>query len=299
MNGIYILCVAIGVCITIPCWIMNANYRQELSCASGIWLRGKLPRLDVVILVALHIFWSCERVDAFFYEETKYIGPITGICQANGPNPSVHTEPNLYEKAANDKETSGGDPIPTISHLEDPSVYINRNIPLKSYRERLPWFVNSPGSFASFIRHIYQPFQVMGLFPIVSFACLQYGTAIAWLAILATTEASLFALPPYNFSTIAIGNLNIAPFIGFLFGSVFGGPINDWSIVRLARRNRGIYEPEMRLRLYIIPVLAMAAGLLMYGLTLAKVCQQSICEHFLGLTVSRECIGSCLPQAQG
>jgi MFS family permease len=126
-----------------------------------------------------------------------------------------------------------------------------------------------------------------------------FNTAIAWLAILATTEASLFALPPYNFSTIAIGNLNIAPFIGFLFGSVFGGPINDWSIVRLARRNRGIYEPEMRLRLYIIPVLAMAAGLLMYGLTLAKVCQQSICEHFLGLTVSRECIGSCLPQAQG
>lgn len=235
----------------------------------------------------------------FFYEETKYIGPITGICQANGPNPSVHTEPNLYEKAANDKETSGGDPVPTISHSEDLSVHINRNIPLKSYRERLPWFVNSPGSFASFIRHIYQPFQVMGLFPIVAFVCFQYGTAIAWLAILATTEASLFALPPYNFSTIAIGNLNIAPFIGFLFGSVFGGPINDWSIVRLARRNRGIYEPEMRLQLYIIPVLAMAAGLLMYGLTLAKVCQQSICEHFLGLTVSRECIGSCLLQAQG
>lgn len=181
----------------------------------------------------------------FFYKETKYIGPITRICQANGLNLSVHTKLNLYKKVANNKETLGGDPVPTISYLEDLSIYINRNIPLKSYREQLPWFINSLRSFASFICYIYQPFQVIGLFPIVAFVCFQYSTAIAQLAILITTKASLFTLLPYNFSTIAIGNLNIAPFISFLFRSVFSGPINNQSIVHLARQNRGIYKLEM------------------------------------------------------
>ena len=211
----------------------------------------------------------------FFYEETKYIGPtITSVRQVDESEPSQRAKPYDYEKTSNECGPLGVVPAPTISHAPESSCHTARNISLKSYRERLPWVVNSPGSFTDFIRHIYQPFQILALFPIVTFACFQYGTAIAWLAILATTEASLFAYAPYNFGTIAIGNLNIASFIGFLLGSMFGGPINDWSIIRLARRNKGIYEPEMRLHLYIIPVLAMAGGLLAYGLTLAKVCQQ-------------------------
>ena len=208
----------------------------------------------------------------FFYEETKFVGRITmnGLRQANVSEASHHTMSNNH-KPVKEEEALVVDTGPTVSYPAESFILADRNIPLKPYRERLPWFVNTPGSFASFIRHIYQPFQVMALFPIVAFACFQYGTAIAWLSILATTEANLFASPPYNFGTIAIGNLNIATFVGFLFGAVFGAPVNDRLVVRLARRNRGVYEPEMRLHFYIFMVLAVTAGLLMYGLTLAKV----------------------------
>ncbi|KAH7323818.1 serine/threonine kinase 16 [Rhexocercosporidium sp. MPI-PUGE-AT-0058] len=242
MNGIYIIIVAIGNYLG-P--VASGYIANSQGWAWSFWWTGILFGIANVLML-------------FFYEETKYIGPImTGLRQADESDPSQHTRPN-HSGAAKEKETLGVDPVPTVSHPTESSVLDNRNIPLKSYRERLPWFVSSPGSFASFIRHIYQPFQVMVLFPIVTFACFQYGTAIS------------FCLPPYSFGTIAIGNLNIAPFIGFLLGAVFGGPVNDWLIIRLARRNKGIYEPEMRFHLYIIPVLAVTAGLLMYGLTLAK-----------------------------
>lgn len=45
----------------------------------------------------------------------------------------------------------------------------------------------------------------------------------------------------------------------------------DWLIVRFARRNGGVYDPEMRLWLICVPASAMVSGIFVYGLTIAKV----------------------------
>jgi hypothetical protein len=118
--------------------------------------------------------------------------------------------------------------------------------------------------------HYYQPFLFLFTFPIVAFGALQYGLNISCLGILAGTQSSLYPLPPYNFSTIGVGNISIAPTIGSILGSLFGGPLVDWFLLALAKRNGGIYEPEMRLYLFIVPGLLMPAGLMMYGLTIAQ-----------------------------
>ena len=47
---------------------------------------------------------------------------------------------------------------------------------------------------------------------------------------------------------------------------IWGGPLSDWYILRRARQNKGIMEPEFRLWLLVLPAILNSAGLLMYGL---------------------------------
>jgi hypothetical protein len=62
--------------------------------------------------------------------------------------------------------------------------------------------------------------MILFAFPAVAFSALQYGSTLVWFSILATTEATYFAAPPYNFSPVGIGLLNLPPFIGCLFGTI-------------------------------------------------------------------------------
>jgi len=45
----------------------------------------------------------------------------------------------------------------------------------------------------------------------------------------------------------------------------------DWWIVKRAKRNGGVYEPEMRIELFWLPAVGMVVGVFLYGLTIAKV----------------------------
>lgn len=88
---------------------------------------------------------------------------------------------------------------------------------------------------------------------------------------MAVTESIYFSGDPYDFSTIGIGLLNIPPFIGSIVAAFYAGPLSDWSIIWLAKRNEGVYEPEMRLYLIVFPVIIGPIGMFTYGYTLAKV----------------------------
>jgi hypothetical protein len=71
--------------------------------------------------------------------------------------------------------------------------------------------------------------------------------------LLGAVVSQIFGAPPYNMSTVAVGNLTgIAPFIGSALGTVFGSWACDKTVQILAARNNGVYEPEFRL--LVIPV---------------------------------------------
>jgi hypothetical protein len=83
-------------------------------------------------------------------------------------------------------------------------------------------------------------------------------------------QAIYFTLPPYNFSSSGVGLLNIPTFIGSILGGFFGGQLSDYSIQWLARRNGGVYEPEMRLWLALPSVVIIPAGYFMFGLSVSQ-----------------------------
>lgn len=79
--------------------------------------------------------------------------------------------------------------------------------------------------------------------------------------------AQLFTAPPYNFSVGDVGLVSIAPLIASFCGFV-AGPLNDWVVKRLARLNKGIYEPEFRLSLNILTLILGVIGFFGFGAAL-------------------------------
>lgn len=56
--------------------------------------------------------------------------------------------------------------------------------------------------------------------------------------------------------------------IGSTLGLLICGPISDWVVVRLAKRNNGVYEPEMRFWVFIPFVPFQIAGAWWFGYSL-------------------------------
>ena len=93
------------------------------------------------------------------------------------------------------------------------------------------------------LKIIIRPFPML-LFPQVLYAFITYGLTTSWLIVLGSVAALIFGAPPYNFSVGNIGLLGIAGLIVSILGFI-AGPINDYLCKFLARRNNGIYEPEV------------------------------------------------------
>lgn len=148
---------------------------------------------------------------------------------------------------------------------------IDSTMPINTWRQRLRFTTPTPESLP---RLFVIPLHVITL-PHVFFTALQFASGVCWLVLYMSVVSIIFAQPPYNFTTFGIGCMTLGPFVGNIFGSVYGGPLSDWVIVRLARRNGGVFEPEMRLYPLVVPTIAMAGGIIMFGVTADKVSQFS------------------------
>ncbi|KAH6976858.1 major facilitator superfamily domain-containing protein [Ilyonectria destructans] len=191
---------------------------------------------------------------AFCYEETVY----TPMVRGDIPDDIDGIEQDRKSK------TTGAD---TLSMEQSNTL---ADIPLKSYWQRMSLFTTASGGSSALFIHIYRPFILLFTFPGVAFVALVYGSQLAWLAILLNVQAIYFTLPPYNFSSSGVGLLNIPTFIGSILGGFFGGQLSDYSIQWLARRNGGVYEPEMRLWLALPTILITPAGYFMFGLSVSQ-----------------------------
>lgn len=113
---------------------------------------------------------------------------------------------------------------------------------------------------------IFRPFGML-LFPQVLYGFITYGLSTSWLVVMISVMAQLFSGPPYNFSVSAIGLISIAALVASLLGFV-AGPLNDWTVKKLARWNNGIYEPEFRLSLNVLTLILGVIGFFGFGATL-------------------------------
>ncbi|OOF91810.1 hypothetical protein ASPCADRAFT_399706 [Aspergillus carbonarius ITEM 5010] len=244
MNGLYMTMVMIGSFLT-PMAAGTQATRQG-------W-RASYRTLGIFDAILFVLF-------VVFYEETKYTRVISGIdsspeitvdnvkadCKRDIDRPTSRTETN---------------PTPPDHHGLD------YTIPMKTWKQRfaLITYTSEP-----ILPYFYRPFFVLASFPAVLFCAMQYAFGVVWLTILSSVLSLVFPLPPYRFTSEQIGFMSVGPFVGNLIGSIYGGFLGDWSILFFAKRNKGYYEPEMRLYILHLPALTLAGGLIMFGATIAR-----------------------------
>jgi hypothetical protein len=147
---------------------------------------------------------------------------------------------------------------------------LDQSIPRKSYWQRLSLITTTKGPWTLFARHAYQPFFIMFTIPGVGYICLVYAVLLSWGVVMSAAQSTYMLDPPYSFNSTQIGLMNLAPFIGNTIGALVGGPITDWLVLKLAKRNNGIYEPEMRLWVLIPFIPFQIAGPFWFGYALQE-----------------------------
>ncbi len=107
-------------------------------------------------------------------------------------------------------------------------------------------------------------------FPMFTYPCVIYsflGYAVSLVVVVAVNILNSFVLqaPPYSWSPSINGLINIPGLIGNILGGYAGGWLVDVFCDWRARKNHGVFEPENRLHLLILPLLITGAGCLVFG----------------------------------
>ncbi|KAI5200549.1 hypothetical protein E4T39_05703 [Aureobasidium subglaciale] len=105
------------------------------------------------------------------------------------------------------------------------------------------WSVNKD---ASTIRAFAQPFVFL-LYPNVLWAVFMYGCSLASQIIMIFAFPSLLMAPPYLFSGIGVGLMQVAALIGIVIATFAGGYLSDIITAHRIRKAGGTVWPEQRL----------------------------------------------------
>lgn len=211
----------------------------------------------------------------FLYEETKYVPAFQGQAGVTleEDDPTISIREDGLDKLEDSASAAKG--LSTIELARSNHV-LDLTIPQNSWRKQLALVTPTPEPI---LPHFYGPFCVL-IFPAVAFAALQYAAGVAWLTATSSVLSLTFPEPPYLFSPAQMGYTNAGPLIGNILGAVYGGFLGDRSILYYAKRNKGYYEPEMRLYILHLPAVFMAGGLIMFGATISRVRQQHTQSEF-------------------
>ncbi|KAF4459987.1 Major Facilitator Superfamily [Fusarium albosuccineum] len=227
--------------------------------------------------------------------ETLFVREVYG-AQANGPAPTISNEDfNAKEKGASVKDSSG---FPATAESQHRAL-VASGPPMSSwkrYLRSLTLFRRDTSNTVPFFKLMLQPFMLLQL-PSVAWMSIMLSVQSFLVTLVINTQSAFFSGPPHSFSTQQVGFLNFALLIGIAFGIIWGGPLTDVLMLRLARRRGGVSEAEDRLWMYIIVPFTIGGGILLWGVL------SSYGIHWVGpcfgLILLGFSLSSLLPIAQG
>ncbi|RVX73564.1 hypothetical protein B0A52_02452 [Exophiala mesophila] len=244
-----------GFWIGMYCWILF-----------GIPFLGAVPAGFIaenlgwqwIQFIASIIAAGCILIMFFLLEETMFYRP---------PAQEEAMDVDLAESTT-DKDSSEG-PVDekqgAAPTTQPAAVEVGQIVTKKTYLQKLKvWGSRRPGQPNHFFRSMWMPFNLVR-YPIIAFSGILVGSVLSWFNVVNATTALVLASPPYNFPTNMIGVMFIAPFIGCTIGCVFAGVSADRFAVWMSRRKGGIFEPEYRLWMAVVPVLLHPAGCILFG----------------------------------
>lgn len=119
--------------------------------------------------------------------------------------------------------------------------------------------------FKQAIQITYRPLIFIFQYPTTLWSGFMYGQALCWYTVLNGTASPVLSAPPYNWKSGLVGTIYVGPLLGSAFGTLISGILGDKFTIWMARRNKGIREPEQRLWLQLLAAPLIAAGLILWG----------------------------------
>ncbi|OAA56241.1 Major facilitator superfamily domain, general substrate transporter [Niveomyces insectorum RCEF 264] len=191
-----------------------------------------------------------------------------GEASAAAATATGNTEPGAQTGDVDDvekqtKSTGQSLPVPLTSPSSS-SVSSVVAVPKKTWLQEISlWSGITPGT--SLVRMFARPLPMFA-YPCVVYAFLGYAVSLVVTVAVNLLNSFVLQAPPYNWSPSVNGLINIPGFLGNLLGGYAGGWLVDvfcdW---RLRRHNNGVFEPESRLYLLVLPALITGAGCVLFG----------------------------------
>ncbi|KAI8959558.1 MFS general substrate transporter [Daldinia sp. FL1419] len=208
----------------------------------------------------------------FFMEETNYdrstigtVGIVGIVAESNG---RVHEPGEKGEEAL-------ADPSGTIERIPSPEG--GPIAETKTFWQKLA-LVDKPRPFMMHYR-AWQSLKLLS-WPVVFYSGFSYGTYLVYFNILNATSSIILGGAPYNFRPSLVGLSYVSCMVGVVAAAAFTGVFSDRFVIRLARRNNGVSEPEHRLWLFSVATLVIPGSLILWGVGAARHI------HWFGLIVA-------------
>ncbi|KAF3020140.1 hypothetical protein E8E14_008471 [Neopestalotiopsis sp. 37M] len=193
-----------------------------------------------------------------FLEEASYTRVFLGVAQPSSASEARNMKMSA-DAAPSLKLASSAVPTRPVDADEDHVFTINR----KSFCQRLSLWNPIPGQPVGTMLSKSLRFLT---WPVVLYAGFSYGSYLIWFNVLNATTSLVLSSPPYNFTSSMVGLVYLAYLIGLIPGAFLVGLLSDKLVIRLAKRNHGVMEPESRLWLFSISTFVVPGALLLWGL---------------------------------
>ncbi|KAK4200233.1 putative transporter in the major facilitator superfamily [Triangularia verruculosa] len=137
-------------------------------------------------------------------------------------------------------------------------------VPKRSWIQEFSLWSGIPKDDTSLWKMFLRPLPMFA-YPCVIYSFLGYAVSLVLTVAVNILNSFVLQAPPYNWSPTVNGLINIPGFIGNLCGSFAGGWLVDRFCDWRSRKNKGVFEPENRLYLLILPLLITGAGCVVFG----------------------------------
>ncbi|CAK7236340.1 hypothetical protein SBRCBS47491_009604 [Sporothrix bragantina] len=213
------------------------------------------------------IFMAAYVVGLFFLSpETTYVRASkydTDVLELLSNELSEGEARPVGDKAHTDEKTAAVSASASASDIEAAGRPVEQKT---SYAQSLRVY-NGRFSDENYFKALIAPFATYML-PGVVWAAYSYGCAVAFSASMSVSLSSIFTVAPYHFSTRAVGLTVLSPFVANIIGNFIPGPVADWLVTYMSRKNGGVYEPEFRNILCIPALITGLAGYWGFGLSI-------------------------------
>jgi len=222
--------------------IEQIYFIHERGVRSIIWNFSILAGITLGPLIYSYVIQNLSWTLGFWFVSIP-LGLCTLMVFFFVPETTYKRAPAVLR--ATETEKSGSLELEKVASSADVSTVEQHNtLPLPSYWSQLKVW-NGTFSDESLWKIFLRPIPFL-FSPVTLFVFLVYGMQTVWLSLVPLCSSTIFTLE-YNFTASQIGLTNLGGIVGIVVGLAITGPLVDWGVVYMSKRNHGVYEPEFRL----------------------------------------------------